>query len=202
MRQSCTTRSISGSSVTMAAPTTGPSGLASAAKHDIQERDGGTREVELVGIDEQRLMGVESAGDAGDQRAERERQQLGPRQIDAHRLGGDVVLVDRDHGAAEPDMADAPDDEDRRSRRRATTCHSSVSGANAAHARRPAGRLEIEEEHANDLAEAERQDHHVDAADAQRRRADDQPRQCRGAAPPADERKTNGTSALVKTAQT
>ena len=39
-----------------------------------------------------------------------------------------------------------------------------------------AGRLEIEEEHAHDLAEAQRQDHQVDAADAQRGRADHQAR--------------------------
>ena len=41
--------------------------------------------------------------------------------------------------------------------------------ANSAHARWTAGRLKIQEEHTHDFAKSQRQDHHVDAANTQRR---------------------------------
>ena len=56
-----------------------------------------------------------------------------------------------------------------------TTHGSSRERRDAAQPGRAAGGFEIEKEHAHDLAESQRQDHQVDAADAQRGRADDQP---------------------------
>ena len=126
-------------------------------------------------------MGVESAGDARDERAEREGQQFRSRQVDAHRFGGDIVFVDRDHGAAKSDVPDAPNDQERYAGRD-NDLPQLGERANAAHAGCTSGRLEVGEEYANDLTEAEREDHHVDAADAKRRRPDDEPSEGRGTA--------------------
>ena len=145
-------------------------------------------------------MGVEAAGDAGDQGAERERKQLGSRQVDAHRLGGDVIFMDGNHGAAEPDVPDAPHHQ-QRDGGHDHDLPQLRERADAAHSRRAAGRLEIAEEHADDLAETKRQDHDVDAADPQRRRSDDEARD-RSRAAARGKRDANGTSALVSSAQT
>ena len=135
-------------------------------------------------------MGVKSAGDACDERAERECQQLGPGQINSHSLGRGIVLVDGDHGAAKPHGTDAPNHE-KADRIGDDELPELGQRRNSAKAGRPARGLEVQEEDTDDLAETERQYHHVDAANAQRRRADDEAGNSRWP-PPAASAKANG----------
>ena len=120
-------------------------------------------------------------------------------QIDAHRFRSEIILMHRDHRAAEPRAAHAAQHEQDRDAHATTTHRQLRERADAAEAGGAAGRLEIEEEDADDLAEAERQDHQIDAAHAQRRRADDEPgngrKQCAGR-----QRQRERHAALVSTA--
>ena len=57
-------------------------------------------------------MGVERAGEPRDDGAEAERQQLDAHHVDAHHLGGGLVLVDRVHGAAEARSLEPREEQD------------------------------------------------------------------------------------------
>ena len=48
-------------------------------------------------FDEQRVMRIERAGDARNERSDSERRQLYAHDIDAHGLSGDLVGMDGDH---------------------------------------------------------------------------------------------------------
>ena len=76
--------------------------VADAAQDDHRQHDDRDAEVELERVDELEHRGVERAGEARERGAQRERQQLGLDQVDAHAGGGDLVLAHRHPGAAEP----------------------------------------------------------------------------------------------------
>ena len=65
--------------------------------------------------DELHLAGVQRTGQPADRRADHERPQLEPEGVDAHDLGGVLVLADRDPGPADPaafQVADQQQDDD------------------------------------------------------------------------------------------
>ena len=65
----------------------------------------------------------------------------------------------------------------------------------AAHARCAAGRFKIEKEDADDFAESERQNHHIDSSDPERRRADESPG-CRRRTAASTKRDNKGNARL------
>ena len=139
------------------------------------------------------------AADAADDGADRVGRQLGPHQRHAHHARRQLVLADRQPGAAEPALADPQRDEDReggRAGRRRGTCTSLSKGPSVAGTPRrwngpvgigstgsmplvpldrlnPLMSLAVAEHLRDDLAEAEGDQREVVALQPQRRRADD-----------------------------
>jgi hypothetical protein len=95
--------------------------------------------------------------------------------VDAHRLGGDLVLADGDQRAAERGVHDAVHHQDRE-RREQVDPEEVRDLRDAAEAARASHGVDVQDQDANDLAEAERHDREVVAAQAQRRHADEEPR--------------------------
>ena len=64
---------------------------------DIENRFG---KAELLGVQRAGVVGQQRTGDAGEEAADEEGQQLVIKQVDAHHLGGQVVIADGDKGPA------------------------------------------------------------------------------------------------------
>src|ERR1043165_6272543 len=114
----------------------------------------------------------EPARDAGPERADDERLHLVLRSVHAHRLGGDLVLAHGQERAADRGAHEAPRDHDRQAGEEVDP-EEIAPVRDAAEAVRAADLLDVEDEHADDLAEAERDDGQVIAAQPQRRQADE-----------------------------
>src|ERR1051326_179743 len=112
----------------------------------------------------------EPARDAGPERADDERLHLVLRSVHAHRLGGDLVLAHGQERAADRGAHEAPRDHDRQAGEEVDP-EEIAPVRDAAEAARAADLLDVEDEHADDLAEAERDDGQVIAAQPQRRQA-------------------------------
>ena len=107
-------------------------------------------------------------------------------------LGGQLVLAQRLDGAADPRVAHLEARAAGLARRRRSRRQAWCSLRDPAEAGRRAGRLEVQEEDANDLAEAHRHDEQVDALDP--KRGEDRPAAGSAAArPPISSASGNGT---------
>src|SRR5437588_1385140 len=80
-----------------------PADRGEAAHHDADEKHDRKEHAEAVGGDELHGERAEGARDAGEHGRYAERERLVERVVDAHRLGRDVLIADRDQGA--PDAA-------------------------------------------------------------------------------------------------
>src|SRR5690606_31040053 len=166
-----------------------------AQHHHAQHRDR-LGQAEALGADEALHGGEQRAGHAAERGAHGERQQLDVARVDAHGLGGDLILADRLPGAADARVLQAHADQHDQQRdgqqqvivffraghadaqqALAATEHelADLEAVDAVDALRPVGdvdrRVEIIEENADDLAEAQRDDGQVVAAQLQRGRA-------------------------------
>ena len=97
----------------MAAPTSTPSTvpmppstIAASRKAEFEERRTGR------GSPSTSDVGLDRAGDAGEERAAGEREELQAEDVDAHRLGGRLVLADGDPAAADPAVVEPDEDQD------------------------------------------------------------------------------------------
>ncbi len=87
-----------------------------AAQHHHREDHDRLEQAEGLGADEALHCREQAACNAAGEGTEGKRRQLDVAHIDAHRLGGDVVLPERLPGATEPRMLEVVDDDDRQHR--------------------------------------------------------------------------------------
>jgi hypothetical protein len=171
--------------------------VAHAAEHDHRNHHHRLDQHEAFGRDEPLDRGEHSAGDAAERRAHRECEQLHVRRVDAHRARRDLVFADRLPGAADSRVLHPHVDDDEREHHeeqqvvilhRADQRESGETPADREidaaeperidqrEALRPVGDVDrprkIVEEDPHDLAEAERDDRKVVAAQLQRWRAE------------------------------
>ena len=166
------------------------------AEDDHAEQEDRELEVEVRRERARAVAREERARDAAEERADRVRPGLRPHQRDAHRRGGRLVLADRDPRApeprvAQPDAAEDGEEDERRSpsSSRGRPCSTPRGRRTPPNAERvdrrdpersvrqveAADRVGVPDELRDDLAEPERHDREVVAAQAQRRQADDDP---------------------------
>ncbi len=173
-----------------------------AAEDDHGQHEDRERELELVGVDRVVEGAEERAGHAAHRRAERVGEELHAHGRDAHADRGDLVLADRDPRPADARVAQPEVDEqhDQRERERRPVPRSEVQRGEAVDERevdlvdrRDAGAavrevevadaedalVGVDRDAADDLAERERHDRDVVAAQAQRREAEQRAQQRR-----------------------
>ena len=122
------------------------------------------------------VVGEEPARDARDGRRHHERDDLGPRGVDAHRLGRDLVLADRDEARGRATSARCGRPRGRSPPRRSRSRRSWRASGCRRSPRAPPDGVDVEDDDADDLAEAQRDDRQVVAAQPQRRHADEEAR--------------------------
>ena len=171
-------RKPSGSSVSSIAARMTPTVLPMPPRMTMTTMSMDLHEIEAAGRDELFEVRVKSAGDAGEKCADDERDDLVSRRVDAHRLGGDFVVVHGDEAAAVGGIDQRGDDVNRHRGEAERPKEIRVAG-NAAQAARAADRVDVLENDADDFAETERDDGEIIAAQPQRRHADEQARQRR-----------------------
>jgi len=150
----------------------------------IMQSEDRDRKVELFGCDDLEVAGPKRTGESGEARAHREGEQLRRDQIDAHRRGCDLVLPHGRPRAADPRCSQPSRDEHRQHQDRddEVVPGDRVDGelqardlgvTDRVHALGALGDLRRVLDHQrHDLAEPERDDREVVAAQAQCRRAE------------------------------
>ena len=148
---------------------------AQTADHDHDDDLDRLDERERVGVEVHQVVPEEAAADARHRRGHDEGDDLAARRVHAHRLRRDLVLADRDQRPPERGVHDAVYDEDRQGREEVDP-EEVRELRDAGVAARSPDRVDVQDEDADDLAEAERHDGEVVPAQPQRRHAHEEPR--------------------------
>ena len=139
---------------------------AGAAHHGVDEHVDHAGEGVGARRDHEGVVRLEGAGDAGEGGAERQHGELVARGVDAHGAGGRLVLADGLDGVADPRSLDAPEDEEGEPERRVDHPDGGALGDRG----EPEGavrEVEVHEEEAHHLAEADGGDGQEDPLEPQ-----------------------------------
>ncbi len=137
---------------------------------DLERLDEGER----VRVHVHEVVSEEPARNARHGRRDDERNDLGTRRIDAHGLGGDLVFPDRDEGPPERRADDPRDDQDGRAGEEVDP-REVREPWNSREAAGASDRIDVQDEHPDDLPEAERDDRKIVAAQPERRHSHEKP---------------------------